>query len=479
MIPRPDRLTEFAAWNGRERADVQWRFPRLGDIHVLRVPPGMTAPGLVERYRRSGLVQCAELDGYLEPAAIPNDPLFTNGALWGLNNTGQMGAVPDADIDAPEAWDISTSAGDVVVAITDSGVRYTHEDLAANIWTNPGEIPNNGRDDDHNGYVDDIHGIDAFASGGFCGNCAAGDPLDETGHGTRVAGILGGVGNNSRGVVGVAWDVRMMVCKFIGSDGGSFADAVQCLEYAQENGARVVNMSVVGPTSSFSLSNAISACGEAGIIIVAAAGNDNGVDIDVSPRYPAAFNLSNIVSVMAIDRFNQRASFSNFGATNVDLAAPGSLIYTTGYTAGRPSDTGYIADSGTSFAAPYVAGALALIWNRYPGEPYWKIIDRLCAAADPVPTLAGRCVTGGRLNLYRALEPRPVLAGRRGPAPGQFTVDLRGGTPSQEYRLERSQDFLYWEPVATNTTTRLGRAQFVDTMVPAGTNYFYRATMGL
>ena len=469
IVPKRGREPAIGRFHAQERVSLRRIYPRLGNIQVLQLPKGANAAMIVERYRRSGHVQCAELDGYLQPAVLPNDPVFASGTLWGLNNEGQMGGIPDVDIDAPEAWDVQASSG-VIVAIVDSGVRYTHQDLSANIWMNPGEIPGNGFDDDGNGYIDDVHGIDALASSDEPEpNRPAGDPTDGTGHGTHIAGIMGAVGNNGVGIVGVAWQVPLMVCKFFGgSSGGSFSDAIQCLDYARENGAKIVNMSVEGPDASESLRLAIESCGEAGMIVVAASGN-SGRNNDIAPRYPASFDSSNIVAVMATGRRDQLPSYSNYGATSVDLGAPGDFIYSTS----RVSDAGYSIDSGTSYAVPYVCGALALIWQQYPADPYWRIIDRLYAAVDPVPHLADRCVTGGRLNLRSALDPRPVLRGVLSSVPGEFTVTLSRGEPCQTYVLQVSSDFMTWTPIATNTTTRAGQTQFTEIGL-SSLNQFYR-----
>jgi subtilisin family serine protease len=470
IIPKRGREDAVTRLHAREKASLRRAYPRLGNIQVIQLPKGVSAPAMVERYRRSGHVRCAELDGYLQPAVVPNEPIFGFGTLWGLDNHGQMGGVEDADIDAPEAWDIRTSADNMIVAIVDSGVRYTHQDLAPNIWTNPGEVADNGVDDDGNGYIDDVHGIDALASGSaMMPNREAGDPMDDTGHGTHIAGIIGAVANNGVGVVGVAWQVQIMVCKFFGGgNAGSFSDAVQCLDYARENGAKIVNLSVEGADYSHIFYSAIESCGQAGMIVVAASGN-SGINNDIAPRYPASFSSSNIVAVMATGSRDQLPSFSNYGVTSVDLGAPGSLIYSTS----RASDASYGSDSGTSYAAPFVCGALALIWAQYPLDPYWRIIDRLYAAVDPVPALTSRCATGGRLNLRNALAPRPVLRGAFGGLAGDFQISLRGGEPVQTYILESSADFIAWESIATNTTTHLGRTQFSDVAAPV-VSRFYR-----
>jgi PKD repeat protein len=282
----------------------------------------------------------------------------------------------------------------VVVAVVDSGVRYTHEDLAANMWKNSGEIPGNGVDDDRNGYIDDIYGIDARTPDS--------DPLDENGHGTHVAGIIGAAGNNGIGVTGVAWKVQIMACQFLDRTGdGDTSDAIACIGYARANGAQIINASWGGGEYSTALYNAIAAARDAGIIFVAAAGND-ARDIDAETSYPASYDLDNMVVVCAINRNGVLdSSYSSYGAVNVDVAAPGGNIYSTWGT----GDRGYTYLSGTSMATPYVSGIFALMRQRFPNETYRQLIARLLTSVDVVPSLAGKCATSGRVNLARALGP--------------------------------------------------------------------------
>jgi subtilisin family serine protease len=366
-------------------------FHHLDGIQDLQLPPGRDVSTVIRQYQESGLVEFAEPDLRLTLAATPNDPAFASGLLWHLNNLGQNSGKSDADIDAPEGWDLANTASNVVVATVDSGVRYTHEDLAANIWINPREIPGNGVDDDANGFIDDVHGINAAAN--------TGDPIDLIGHGTQVAGFIGGVGNNGIGIAGVAWRVRLMACRFQDDSGTGFlSDAAQCIDYALANGAQIINGSFVTTSFSSVLYNAMNNCRIAGVIFVAAAGND-GVNTDVTPYYPAGFNFDNIVAVAASTRTDALATFSNYGAVSVDLAAPGQDVYSTFNSA----DNGYTVNSGTSFASPIVAGAFALLRARNPSATYHQLIQQVLATVDPLPGLAGKCVSGGRLNLVRAL----------------------------------------------------------------------------
>ena len=250
-------------------------------------------------------------------ATTPNDSHFSQ--LWGLHNTGQSGGTVDADIDAVEAWDIQTG-GSVVIGVVDTGIDYTHPDLVSNIWTNPGEIAGNNIDDDGNGYVDDIHGYD------FAYNDS--DPMDVHSHGTHVAGTIAAAGNNSQGVVGVNWNAQLMALKFLGDNGsGSTFNAVRAVEYATAMGVRITNNSWGGGGFSQALYNAIAAADDA--LFVAAAGN-SGTDNDLYPHYPSNYDLDNVISVASTTRNDTLSGFSCYGATTVDLAAPGSSIYSTG-----------------------------------------------------------------------------------------------------------------------------------------------------
>lgn len=422
ILVQPKRgvsLPQMAAVHTQIGAEVIKTLTDSENLQVIHVPQGISPINLIARYQKSELVQAAEPDFLVHTSVVPNDPAFLDGTQWGLNNVGQSGGISDADIDAPEGWDTLNSASNIVVAVVDTGIRYTHEDLAANIWLNPKEIAGNGKDDDNDGIVDDIHGINAITG--------SGDPWDDAGHGTHVAGIIGAVGNNSKGIVGVAWRVQIMACKFMDStDNGSISDAIQCIDYARTHGAQVINASWGGPNSSSFLQNAISKARQAGIIFVAAAGND-ARDNDATPTYPSGFNLDNIVAVAATTHSDTLADYSNFGATTVDLAAPGSAIYST-YNS---TDSAYTYLSGTSMATPHVSGALALLRARYSGDTYLQLINRLLAASDPLPTLVGKCVTGGRLNLQKALGPGLVADFTANPTSGNLPLTVNFVDASQ------------------------------------------------
>jgi len=362
------------------------RFRLVQGLTLVNVQSGMSKKSALAQLRSNSQVLYAEPNFIVTAAAIPNDPRFNE--LYGLDNTGQTGGTPDADIDAPEAWDSQTGS-DVVVAVIDTGLDYNHEDIVGNVWNNPGEIPNNGIDDDNNGYIDDTIGWD-FVNGDN-------DPFDDNDHGTHVSGTIAAVGNNGIGVAGVNWSARIMPLKFLSARGsGSTADAISALDYAVLMGARISNNSWGGGAFSQALFDAIAAAQTAGHLFVAAAGND-GVDTDTTPSYPASYDLDNIVSVAATDDNDALATFSNFGALTVDLGAPGVSILST-----TPANT-YSSFSGTSMASPHVAGTAALVLAEDPSLDLVGLKAVLMDNVDAIGALAGITVTGGRLNAANAI----------------------------------------------------------------------------
>jgi len=415
-------VTNIAAVHTRLGTRVLKSFPQIGNIQVVELPQGLTVAEAIAEFEKSGTVQYAEPDHIVHASVTnPNDPKFTDGTLWGLHNTGQNGGLNDADIDAPEGWDRQTTANNVIVAVIDSGVRYTHQDLAANMWTNPGEIPGNGVDDDCNEYIDDVYGINAITTTGTadCLNpIAAGDPNDNQFHGTHIAGTIGAVGNNGAGVVGVAWGVKIMALKFIDPDpvGGSISDAIECINYATQMRAHIINASWGDEFYNASLRDAIGYARNQDIMFVAAAGNKSpsGNENDNKPTYPASYDVDNIISVAATTRTDGLAFYSNWGLVSVHLAAPGGepgsdlsdfSTWTNGiYSTFGTSDSAYQYLAGTSMAAPHVCGVLALMKAHFPAESYTQLKNRLLSSTDSLPGLAGKCQTGGRLNLNAALS---------------------------------------------------------------------------
>lgn len=363
---------------------------RVGEV-VIQSAPG-DGDAIAAYFQSNSSIDHFERDSWIKSATVPNDPSFPS--LVGLKNTGQNGGAVDADIDATAAWDLTTGSSSVVVAVIDSGIDYNHPDLAANIWTNPGESAGDSIDNDGNGFVDDVHGWD------FANNDA--DPLDVDKHGTHVAGTIGAVGNNGVGVVGVNWNVSLMALKFINGDTGRRSDAVACINYATMMRERGVNVRVDsnswgGQGFTPSLGDAISAAGNRGILFVASAGNDSENN-DVGLFYPASSTADNVISVAASDRSDGLASFSNYGITTVDLAAPGVGILST-----TPNNT-YASCNGTSMAAPHVAGVAALAWSLSPNATYQQVRDALLDGANPLPALTGKVASGGRLNARGTLN---------------------------------------------------------------------------
>ena len=357
---------------------------------------GQDARAALNELVANPLVETAELDARISIASLPDDPGFSQ--LWGLNNTGQTGGTADADVDAPEAWNIETGTA-VMVGVIDTGIDYTHPDLAANVWTNPLEIPGNGIDDDDNGYVDDVHGYD-FAN-------RDGDPMDDHGHGTHVAGTIAAVANNGIGVAGVSWHAKVMALKFLDAGGSGWAsDAVDALNYATDMGAKITNNSWGGGEYSTALRDAIASANSGGAVFVAAAGN-YASNNDTTPFYPAGYDGPNVIVVAATDSNDSLASFSNFGRSTVHLGAPGVGIYSTVPAVGAgccSSPTRYATLNGTSMAAPHVSGAAALLISHYPGLTPTQVRQRLAFSGDPVPALANTTLSGRRLNLAGMLE---------------------------------------------------------------------------
>lgn len=381
---------------------------------VVPAPAKDTADPGKQLLRRIKALQDAGAFVYVEPdyivtaSATPSDASYQNGTLWGLNNTGQNGGVAGADISAPAAWDITTGSPNVIVGVIDSGIRYTHQDLAARMWTNPGEIPGNGIDDDGDGFIDNVYGINAIID--------SGDPMDDNDHGTHVAGTIGAQANGGGPHVGVAWNVRLMALKFLDANGsGSTSDAVQCIDFGRQNGARILNNSWGGGGFSQSLLDAIVAARNAGILFVAAAGNESNNN-DAFPSYPATYEVDNVISVAAVNRADQLATFSNRGASTVHLGAPGVDIFSS--TSG--SDTEYKTFNGTSMAAPHVAGVAALIWSEFPAASLAEVRQRLLVGVVPVAALIDQTITGGRVNALNSLT-----AGADGTL--EISVNVPGG----------------------------------------------------
>jgi subtilisin family serine protease len=384
----------------RVGADVDFeRALGLRGVQLVRAEPGQSVSAAEAELERSADVVYAEPNFIREAQAVPNDPRFSN--LYGLHNTGQavagVSGTPDADIDAPEAWDLTTGSPDVVVAVVDSGVDVAHPDLSSSIWTNPGESgggrESNGIDDDANGLVDDFRGWDWVADDNL--------PADENGHGTHVSGTVTASGNNATGVTGVSWNSRVMPLRVLDAVGsGTVADLVSAYRYAGAKGAPILNASLGGSGFSRAELDAINAAPNTLFVVAAGNGGVDGVgdNVDTAPEYPCAYAAANIVCVAASDQNDGLAGFSNFGFNSVDLAAPGVRTLST------VPGGGYQYFSGTSMATPHTAGAAALIWSLEPGASVAGVKSALLGGTDSKTAFSGRTVTGGRLNAERSLR---------------------------------------------------------------------------
>lgn len=346
-----------------------------------------------QRLQRLGIIKYIEPNYVVHSTAVtPNDNLYS--LQWGLNNNGGSGGVADIDIDAPSGWAITTGSSTVVVGVLDTGIDLDHEDLVGNIWTNSGEVAGDGIDNDNNGYVNDIHGWNAIGNNG--------NPEDGNGHGTHVSGIIGAKSNNAIGVAGVAWNVKLMALQMLAADGsGSTAAAVAAIDYAlvmKDRGVniRALNASFGGGGASQALYEAIGRANTKGIVFVAAAGNETNNN-DASPVYPSNFSQPNLISVASIDRNGALSSFSNYGATTVDIAAPGGVIAST-----YPDDN-YVYLSGTSMATPFVTGVVALIAARNSNLTPAQIRTKILDTKKAISGLNGKMVSPGAIDLDAVL----------------------------------------------------------------------------
>jgi len=445
----------------------------LGDpdlFHVI-VPDFIGTEQAIYLFSLNPNVEYAEKNAIRYPTAVyPNDPRFDK--LWGLFNRGQTGGTIGADINAPSAWNVFKGSSSIVVAIIDSGVDYNHTDLAPNIWNNTDEIAGNGIDDDSNGYIDDVRGWDFYSNDN--------NPMDCMEHGTHVAGIIGAKGGNGAGVAGVNWNVKIMPLK-VGGCSGSLSDSaiINAITYSTANGANLSNNSYGGAPYSQSLYNAILSAKNGGKLFVAAAGNGSPRDNDANPFYPASYTLDNIIAVLSTDHNDGLPDYSHYGATSVDLGAPGGSgtpfdqndIYSC-----KPNQS-YQYMAGTSMAAPHVAGVAALVWGCRPDLSWSQVKNAIMSSTDYKSSLSGKCVTQGRLNAYRALTIYPPLW-LTAPSNLQGSSDCDSitltwndnSTNEQGFVIERKSGpyWYYLDEVGPNVTS------YVDSELPCGQLFYYR-----
>lgn len=418
----------------------------------------MSTKEALAKLKDNAAVLYAEPDYTVHAAVTPNDTRYSE--LWAMNNTGQTGGVVDADIDAPEAWDISTGSSSVVVGVIDTGIDYTHPDLAANVWVNPNEIAGDGIDNDNNGYIDDIHGINAITG--------SGDPMDDAGHGSHVSGTIGAQGNNDLGVVGVNHHVSIVGCKFLDSAGsGSTSDAITCIDYMValgNNGTKVraLNNSWGGGGFSQALADAITVSEQADILFVAAAGN-SAMDNDTNPSYPSNYENANVLAVASTTASDTMSSFSQWGATTVDLGAPGSAILST-----IPGG-GYDTFSGTSMATPHVTGAAALVLSVNPNLTAIELKELLMSSGDDNADLTGKTVSGKRLNVRNALEAADPTPGFNLAVSPVNTTLVAGDTATYSFDVSSVADWT--GEISLTLADTLGSASLSATLVNPGEGF--------
>jgi len=383
----------------------------LGDPGVHRIQTDLSVEDAIDALSQDPNVEYAEPNWFVTHSDVADDTSYVGGNQWDMYGddnppAGPSGTTNVYGCDAENAWAQGvTGSSDVCVGVIDEGMQLTHPELAANVWTNPFEIPGNGIDDDGNGYVDDVHGWDFYHDDATVYDAADGDD-----HGTHVSGTIGAKGGNGAGIAGVNWNVTLIPAKFLGPNGGYISDAVDALNYLRDlkvrHGLRIVcaSNSWGGGGYSSTMHTAILRAAKEGILFVAAAGN-SGSNNDATPFYPAGYSTlvasstesaasyEAVISVAAIDANGNRPSWSSYGATTVDLGAPGVGVLST-----VPTDS-YAYYSGTSMATPHVSGALALYASAFPSATAAQIRAAILGNTTPTPSLAGITVTGGRLNL--------------------------------------------------------------------------------
>lgn len=418
--------------------------PLAKDAEKFTLAPGRGVKEAIEALKRNPNVRYAEPDYILTKAAVSNDTYYTNGSLWGMYGDATSPANQYGS-QAGEAWALGyTGSNEIYIGVIDEGIQVTHPDLQANIWVNPHETPGDGIDNDGNGKADDVHGWD------FVNNDASVYDAGGDAHGTHVSGTIGGVGGNGIGVAGVNWNVTMISGKFLGASGGSTSGAIAAVDYMNDlksrHGLNIVATSNSWGGGGFSqaLLDAINRGGDRDILFIAAAGN-SGTDNDAGNYYPSNYQCTNagsrgwdcVVSVASITSSGAKSSFSQYGATTVDLGAPGSGVSST-----VPSNS-YASYNGTSMATPHVSGAVALCASLNPGQSGAVLREKLMASTAPTASLNGITATGGRLDVGTlapqcVAETNPVSG-----APSSLTAET----------IDDSSIFLQWSAGTTSNAS--------------------------
>jgi subtilisin family serine protease/subtilisin-like proprotein convertase family protein len=457
------------------------------DMRQVQLNPGVNLQDALAAYGNDANVVHAEPDYHVKLTSIsvpPSDEHYTE--QWDLRNVGQQGGSLGSDIHMEDAWkkineleDQGMPLAPVVVAVIDTGVDYTHPDLAPVMWKNPNEIPDNGIDDDGDGFIDDVYGANFVSNNG--------DPMDDFFHGTHVAGTIAAVADNGIGIAGIAPNAQIMALKFLDDTGsGVESDAIRALTYAWKHGAQITNNSWGGLPKSSAFQTALSQVAlpypndpnSKGLIFVAAAGN-NGVNIDPPNQgfYPASYTNSNVVSVAATDAGDGLAYFSNSGTASVDIGAPGVSIFSTLPMVGTPAMDyeglipGYGILDGTSMAAPHVSGVLALVWGMHPDWSMQQVIGDVLTSGDTVSSLSSFVKNGKRLDAAKALgvEPSDNIA-------PMFTLGEPGGAtvaPVDHVRIKFS------EPIDPSTFDMSDIISFVGPEGPVFSNGQFGPTYAL
>lgn len=381
--PVSEDKSALQAMEQRLGAHIKSAIPSFNMI-VIQRPVFETTKSVLKTLAEDSLVEYVEPNYVYRINRRPNDPML--GQLWGMENTQN----PGVDIGAVKAWALETGNQDLVVAVIDTGINYNHSDLKANLWVNAAEANGlAGVDDDGNGVIDDIYGFNAITG--------SGDPIDDHGHGSHCSGTIGAKGDDGKGIVGVAWNVRLMGVKFLSaSGGGSLEGAIKSIDYATKMGAKILSNSWGGGGFSQALKEAIDRSHAAGVVFVAAAGNESNNN-DSKPTYPATYDSPNIISVAAVDSRGQLASFSNYGKNKVHVAAPGVNVLSSINT------EGYDSWSGTSMAAPHVSGIAALLLSREPNLSNIEVRDRIITTSQKWANLRSKVRAGGIANAYATL----------------------------------------------------------------------------